>query len=446
MKLQLDENTLNAYINEAIRQELNEDWDWLPFKRRKKSNGGLKWSDVNCKVNFAALGKPKRKKISDGGFNDIENWSKEQLRKWGVEPSSIFYQKTYNALAEGSFGMPKNEEKSLGRQIFDWGLKTTTGFELPGSKNENILLPELFIGTLRKLGYTDRQIHNALLVSWKYTKEEMSSDCPIQVGTFKAGYFSPFKDREIVKKILKNFLSFDDGIKYPEDEPDDNENWDDRGNPEPDNEKTPEKENGDKDEKTFEYPWDEISDDIVRKEIEATRKARQERIAARKRAEQERMRREEELRNNNAQQTNVTPETSQQKSSYDWAAQKTKAYADENPINLKPVVLNKPNGAVTATNAAIKNNNLAKTLQTNKSGDDKQNMNNQYYPDVVINAMTKNINTLPFDKASAGNGALEANAKNVIERSVASGIIDKETGENEIKRISQARKNMEKRR
>ena len=60
--------------------------------------------------------------------------------------------------------------------------------------------------------------------------------------------------------------------------------------------------------------------------------------------------------------------------------------------------------------------------------------------------MTKNINTLPFDKALAGNEALEANAKNVIKRSVASGIIDKETGENEIKRISQARKNMEKRR
>lgn len=69
MKLQLDENTLNAYINEAIQQELNE----------------------NYRVNFEKLGEPElqviknhkaaRRRLERGAYNRMSLISTRKLRK-----------------------------------------------------------------------------------------------------------------------------------------------------------------------------------------------------------------------------------------------------------------------------------------------------------------------------------------------------------------------------
>ena len=456
MKLRLDENTLNKYITEAFKQELKQNL----FERKK-----IKTSNARYRVNFEEMselvGPPKRLLK----FSNMWGQTKRELYDaykeiTGNEVETV--QKLADQLKTGKFGREEG--------FVDWRNMRFS------HRNHEERMREKFIKTLSDIGYSNQQIHDALNKTYL-----TGNNGPFYLGyEDEEGRFQILPEDEAKEAVDALMHSVGDEIRFPDQYPDEEFGLDniyekgkefiekagdvisdlfgglfggimgyESSKPGDDVVTEPGKDGKSGNKRGLVYPWDAIDDDVVKEKIEAYRVARQKRIAARKRAEQERIRREEELRNSNAEGTkgtNLAPGTPQQTSSYDWVAQKTKAYADENPINLKPVVLNKPNRAVTATNTAIKNNNLTKTLQTNKSGDDRQNMNNQYYQDVVINAMTKNINTLPFDKALAGNEALEANAKNVIKRSVASGIIDKETGENEIKRISQARKNMEKRR
>ena len=154
MKLQLNERTLNAYINEAIHQELSE-----------------ALNEARYKVDFDKMGKPK-------GMSSAEWAIRRKGGKFvgGTKVGDAVLGKTQrrmNHLAQGDYGGAWNNF---------WGQ----------SKKH-------IIATLRELGYSDEEISQGLL------------NGAIQAGRYNGG-FKPLKDRKNRKKLRKTAKK-DDEIK-----------------------------------------------------------------------------------------------------------------------------------------------------------------------------------------------------------------------------------------
>ena len=197
MKLQLNEETLNAYINEAIRQELNEDFDKssaLTFKvdfdrfvypelaKSESENGEYDWSNSEEWLsNLASIFKNTARKAKEGSEN--------QLRKLVTQ-----LDEPKTALQNGTFTC--DNCKGL---IEHFTEKITPKFHLiPGSEKRqfNKATEEALITTLRGLGYSDKQIGAGLKFG------------VIQAGYYTGGAFTPLSERaqkKELKKIAKEY-------------------------------------------------------------------------------------------------------------------------------------------------------------------------------------------------------------------------------------------------
>lgn len=198
MKLQLDENTLNAYINEAIKQELNERLRiFTQEKLRYQVDFGLMEQCVGKPYNLTIWEEIKK---SVGGLaqNTIEKLSKEFF---GVDFDTS--REIREKLEHGTFG----EESFV----------STGNLSHYGQKERQ---RAAFIDALRGIGYSDKQIHDALQYSWDkcITPEE----APIRLGNFDEGNneFVPLKPKK-ADKAWEEFLdnSGDSIINPKEDEP-----------------------------------------------------------------------------------------------------------------------------------------------------------------------------------------------------------------------------------
>lgn len=165
MKLQLDEQTLNAYINEAIRQELNEG----PF------SGPEEETNITFKVHFGALGTPEAKANKPQREWSQGSW-KDDLTDWTGEFGDEV-QNTFRSIWNGQGINPKTQ---LERGSFGYNNKAI----MPDiQKKHNKKTRLALIAALRQLGYSDRQIGAAL----KYGK--------IEAGHYIANEFVPLSNQ-----------------------------------------------------------------------------------------------------------------------------------------------------------------------------------------------------------------------------------------------------------
>lgn len=206
MKLQLDENTLNAYINEAIKQELNEDI----FGQSK----------LRYRVDFNAMNEAVGEPAKADFINKAINGGEKVLKRLGINPDVL--KTTKSALNNGTFG----EEDS-----FDFSFKD--GIRV-GHVNQGKRQRNNFVKALRDLGYSNQQIHDAIVKSMR------TLNGPIYLGTNETGQFIPYeykKNRkgvakgDLVKAFEKLWNNLDDAIINPENYP---EPEGDGGSPEKD--------------------------------------------------------------------------------------------------------------------------------------------------------------------------------------------------------------------
>lgn len=190
--MQLDENTLNAYINEAIREELNENI----FGQDK----------LRYRVDFNAMdelvGEPAKADLIRKALNGGE----KMLKKRGINPDVLKTAKS--ALSKGTFG----EED---------GFSVRGGLRV-GHMNQDERQRNNFIKALRNLGYSNQQIHDAIVKSMK------TFNGPIYLGTNETGQFIPYtykKNRkgkakgDLVNAFEDLWKNLDDAIIHPENYP-----------------------------------------------------------------------------------------------------------------------------------------------------------------------------------------------------------------------------------
>jgi hypothetical protein len=93
MKLELNENTLNLYLTEAIRQELNEMMDedtwWKPWTwGRDASNRkwNYHWDDSKSAAENKRLRDVNKANIRAAGYNNAEEYEAGTGHRYGEEP------------------------------------------------------------------------------------------------------------------------------------------------------------------------------------------------------------------------------------------------------------------------------------------------------------------------------------------------------------------------
>ena len=203
----LNERTLNAYISEAIRQELAE--RKMPGQRFFMARPFVD-DNLRYRVDFKAL-------------NELVNG-----------PENIGFSTGVNAVgdkADSGLNLPRVLQTSKAR--LERGTFGDEGFFMhrgkvhaPGHIGQRQRVRNSFIAVLRNMGYSNQQIHDAIV-------ESMTNfNGPIYLGTNETGQqFIPFKNEDTGKKRRKRnelkdawqdlWDNVDDAIHHPELYPDD---------------------------------------------------------------------------------------------------------------------------------------------------------------------------------------------------------------------------------
>ncbi len=196
MKLQLDENTLNLYITEAIKKELDE---------------GIFRGKLRYKVDFQGMGRPAHpltwSNASNAGKGALEIGKRaiEGVLSGEFDFSGIkFTSKEAQQLENGTFGEGMSMKGNLNPLNYFDDEKDTKFSDFFSHQTR---MDKLFFQTLRNIGYSDKQIYDAL------QKSIQTGNGPIWVGECNRDgvTFVPYGPKH-QKKPLTKLLKSDQNI------------------------------------------------------------------------------------------------------------------------------------------------------------------------------------------------------------------------------------------
>ena len=139
MKLELNENTLNLYLTEAIRQELNEMMDedtwWKPWtwgRDAKNRKWNYHWDDSKSAAENRRLRDLNRANIRALGYNNAEEYEAGTGHRYGEEPEAQEEPEVQQEAPQEKGGMG-------GKLVVDgiWGPRTEAAYQQWLNSNSN---------------------------------------------------------------------------------------------------------------------------------------------------------------------------------------------------------------------------------------------------------------------------------------------------------------------